>query len=124
MDQFSKDLFVPQGVDSAAKRTKSRDSLFLVAGLRIEGRPGTIEVRVRNLSAGGLMAEYSHPLAIGTAVEIALRGIGKVVGEVAWTTAGRVGISFEQPIDPLAARKPVVRPRTGPRKDRPIKPIL
>ena len=124
MDQFSKDSFVPQGVDSAAKRKKSRDSLFLVAGLRIENRPGSIEVRVRNLSSGGLMAEYAHPLEIGTAVEVDVRGVGRVVGEVAWTTAGRIGISFDKPIDPLQARKPVSTPQNGPRKNKPIKPIL
>lgn len=123
MDQFSKDSFVPAG-ESAAKRKKSRDSLFLVACLTIDGHPGTTEVRVRNLSSGGLMAEYAHPLAIGTAIEVEMRGVGKVAGEVAWTTAGRIGISFETPIDPMQARKPVSAPASGPRKDRPIKPIL
>jgi len=123
MDQFSKDSFVPEG-QVAAKRTKSRDSLFLVASLRITGRPGVTEVRVRNLSSGGLMAEYLHPIDIGTAVEIELRGVGKVIGEVAWTAAGRIGISFASPIDPMQARKPVSGPKAGPHKDKPIKSIL
>lgn len=124
MDQFSKDSFVPQGTESPAKRKKARDSLFLVASLQIEDRPGPIEVRVRNLSSGGLMAEYAHPVEIGTAVEVEMRGVGKVAGDVAWTTAGRIGISFESPIDPMQARKPVTAPATEPRKDKPIKPIL
>lgn len=123
MDQFSKDSFVPAG-EPTAKRTKSRDSLFLVACLTIDGHPGTTEVRVRNLSSGGLMAEYAHPLEIGTAVEVELRGVGRVAGEVAWTAAGRIGISFETPINPMQARKPISAPAVGPRKDKPIKPIL
>lgn len=107
----------------AAKRTKARDSLFLVADLSIDGRPGPLQVRVRNLSPGGLMAEYPHPLDIGVAVKIDLRGVGKITGQVAWTAAGRIGVAFDHPIDPLQARKPVV-PQKTPVKDKPIKPIL
>jgi hypothetical protein len=124
MDQFSNDVFTPQGVESAAKRQKDRDSLLLVAGLRVDGRPGMTQVRIRNLSSGGLMAEYAHPLDIGKPVEIDVRGIGKVAGQVAWSAAGRLGISFDAPIDPMQARKPVVAPKNGPIKDKPIKPIL
>jgi hypothetical protein len=123
MDQFSNDIFTPQG-ESAAKRQKVRDSLFLVADLDIEGQPGTTHVRVRNLSSGGLMAEYAHPLEIGTTLEIVLRGVGKVAGKVAWTAAGRIGVSFNSPIDPLQARKPVSAANTAPTKDKPIKTIL
>ena len=124
MDQFSNDVFTPQGVESAAKREKVRDSLFLVADLRIDGLPRTTQVRIRNLSSGGLMAEYAHPLEIGKAVEIDLRGVGTVVGQVAWAAAGRIGVAFRSPIDPLQARKPVVAAKEGATKDKPIKPIL
>lgn len=106
-----------------AKRAKARDSLFLVAGLVVEGRPGPLQVRVRNLSPGGLMAEYPHPVEIGRALEVDLRGIGKVTGQVAWTAAGRIGVAFDTPIDPLQARKPVIAIKTL-TKDKPIKPIL
>jgi hypothetical protein len=122
MSDSTPNTFPPIGVESA-KRAKTRDSLFLVAGLWIEGWPGPLQVRVRNLSPGGLMAEYPHPLEIGREVEIDLRGIGKVTGHVAWTAAGRVGIAFDSQIDPLQARKPVVTPK-APTKDKPIKPIL
>ena len=121
---FQKTVSYRQDADTAAKRKKARDSLFLVADLMIEDRPGPIEVRVRNLSSGGLMAEYAHPVEIGTPVEVELRGVGKVAGDVAWTAAGRIGISFDTPIDPMQARKPVSAPKTGPHKDKPIKPIL
>ncbi|QDZ07650.1 PilZ domain-containing protein [Sphingomonas panacisoli] len=122
MSDSTPNTFPPISVEPA-KRTKARDSLFLVAGLRIDGRPGTLQVRVRNLSPGGLMAEYPHPVEIGCALEIELRGIGKVLGQVAWTAAGRIGIAFDNPIDPLQARKPVVSDK-APAKDKPIKPMF
>ncbi|MEO5939223.1 MAG: PilZ domain-containing protein [Sphingomonas sp.] len=122
MNDSSPNAFPPISGESA-KRAKARDSLFLVAGLDIDGRPGTLHVRVRNLSPGGLMAEYPHPIEIGRPVEVELRGIGKVAGQVAWTAAGRIGVAFDSQIDPLQARKPVVSQK-APTKDRPIKTIL
>ena len=38
-------------------RQIARDSLFVMADLRIDGIEGEHRIRVRNLSAGGLMAE-------------------------------------------------------------------
>ncbi|MEO5493357.1 MAG: PilZ domain-containing protein [Sphingomonas sp.] len=122
MNDLSPNTFPPAGFEST-KRTKARDSLFLVAGLCIDGRPGPLQVRVRNLSPGGLMAEYPHPIEIGRAVEVEMRGVGKVAGQVAWTAAGRIGVAFDSAIDPLQARKPVASQKT-PVKDKPIKPIL
>lgn len=90
----------------ARQRNEARDSLFLSAVLTIDGLPSE-QVRVRNLSAGGLMAEYPAPVMIGTPVKIELRGIGHIPGHVAWATAGRIGIAFIGQIDPLRARKPV-----------------
>lgn len=92
--------------DAATKRTRRRDSLFIAARLRIEdGNP--IDIRVRNLSEGGLMAEGTPPLAIGAAVTIELRNLGPVPGKVAWYTDERAGIAFDVAIDPVKARKPV-----------------
>jgi len=124
MDQFPKDTFVPQESDATPQRGRPRDSLFLVAEIQIEERSESSQVRVRNLSSGGLMADFAHPVDIGTPVEVELRGIGKVKGEIAWTAAGRIGVSFEHPIDPMQARKPVGAPKSGPTKDKPIKSIL
>lgn len=108
MDQISPDPF--DGIapnDPARDRNEARDSLFLMADFRIVGRPTVQHVRVRNLSSGGLMAEYPSGLPQGMAVELDVRGIGSVRGRVAWSAAGRVGISFDYQIDPLVARKPV-----------------
>lgn len=93
--------------DSTIPRNELRDSLFLIATLRVAGAREFRQVRVRNLSAGGLMAEVPSPIPQDLPVELELRGIGIVNGKIAWNAAGRVGIAFDEQIDPKAARKPV-----------------
>lgn len=108
MDQLSNDPFsaVP-GDDGAQSRNEARDSLFLMADFRIAGLSDIMQVRVRNLSAGGLMAEFPAGLDLGLRVEFDVRGIGWVPGKVAWSAAGRIGVAFDRAIDPMLARKPV-----------------
>jgi hypothetical protein len=124
MDHISHDPLTDGGAeDATAQRNNARDSLLLVARFRIDGSTETTQVRVRNLSSGGLMADVPKPIDIGTMVEIEVRGVGWVNGRIAWVAAGRAGVAFDHPIDPQAARKPVV---TSPRplKDKPIKPLF
>lgn len=124
MDQFSSDGFSPMMADdAAAQRHEVRDSLLLVASFRAAGQPTIEQVRVRNLSAGGLMAEVAEPIAAGTAVELELRGVGRVSGRVAWAAAGRVGVAFDQMIDPILARKPVGGGTKTPAFVKPILPL-
>ena len=104
--QFIKDATVPEGA-AESKRTRKRDSLFLSARLQIAGDRAVREVRVRNLSAGGLMAELDRVVEPGTAVTLEMRGLGEMTGTVAWWTHGRLGIALDHPIDPARARKPV-----------------
>ncbi len=91
----------------SAKRGNERDSLFLKALLRFPDIDHESEVRIRNLSEGGLMAEAPVRVAVGERAEVQLRSIGWVSGHVAWVAEGRVGIAFDHQIDPKAARKPV-----------------
>ncbi|WP_457348072.1 PilZ domain-containing protein [Sphingomonas sp. UYP23] len=107
MDQYSQDPLSAPDEDGAHNRQESRDSLFLMADFRVVGSSEVHAVRVRNLSAGGLMAELSGGLEQGLRVEFDVRGIGWVPGQVAWSAAGRIGVAFDQQIDPLLARKPV-----------------
>ncbi|MEH3046891.1 MAG: PilZ domain-containing protein [Sphingomonas adhaesiva] len=58
------------------------------------------EVRVRNFSSGGLMAELPHAIAPDSAVEVELPQVGWVAGRVVWQTEGRAGIAFDRAIDP------------------------
>ena len=96
-----------QAEQDAGARTRKRDSLFMSARMTLAGVAGTHEVRVRNLSAGGLMAEYDGAVTPGTAVTLEMRGLGEMTGSIAWCTHGRLGIAFDYPIDPTRARKPV-----------------
>lgn len=92
--------------DFAGKRSGARDSLLLTAQFRVDGAD-TGMVRVRNLSSGGLMAEFTAPIGLRTPVEIEVRGVGWVKGKIAWAAEGRVGVAFDNEIDPKLARKPV-----------------
>ncbi len=103
-------------VRSLTERARGRDSLLLVAQLRLGSEVGIREVRVRNLSAGGLMIELDKIAEVGTPVRLDLRGIGEIAGKVAWCTEGRIGIALDSPIDPKKARKPIgaAKPATTP----------
>lgn len=108
MDQFSNDPVGPESSDDVARqRHESRDSLFLIANIRLGFRGEPMQVRVRNLSAGGLMAEYPGLIDLGDPIEVEVRGIGWVKGRIAWIAEGRLGVAFDSPIDPMLARKPV-----------------
>ena len=87
-------------------RQLSRDSLFLLARLKVEGDVSGHEyrVKVRNLSTGGMMAEGDVRVARGALISIELRNIGWVEGSVAWKADNRFGIAFTEEIDPKLAR--------------------
>lgn len=121
MDPYSHDPFSPASEDGSHGRQENRDSLFLMAEMRLDGASRVLSVRVRNLSAGGLMAEYREPIAQGRRVEFQLRGVGTVPGHVAWSAAGRIGVAFDVQIDPMLARKPVGQSGNTPGY---VKPIL
>jgi hypothetical protein len=87
------------------RRQRDRDSLLLIAQVRICDEATPSDARVRNLSETGLMAELAKVVDVGTPVTVTLRGIGDVAGTVAWCTEGRMGISLDSPIDPLRVRK-------------------
>ncbi len=87
-------------------RSVTRDSLFLLAAVRIEDEAQTHRVRVRNLSDGGMMAEGPIHVRRGDRLEIELRNVGKLGGSVAWVQDKRFGIAFDHEIDPQLVRKP------------------
>ncbi|MEM9501723.1 MAG: PilZ domain-containing protein [Pseudomonadota bacterium] len=85
-------------------RSVSRDSLFLLASIRVEQGDDTHRVRVRNLSDGGMMGEGSMRVKRGNRLQIELRNIGQVAGTVAWVQDNRFGIAFDEEIDSQGAR--------------------
>ena len=65
-------------------------------------------IRLRNVSAGGLMAETGHPLEVGDAVALELSSQA-IPATVVWTRDGTAGLKFDQNVDLgelLAGRKP------------------
>jgi len=94
-------------MSTAETRQVSRDSLMLSAEVAVEGAAQTARVRVRNLSAGGMMAEGDVAAKRGHKITVNLRNIGKVEGTVAWVQDNRFGIAFVDSIDPKLARAPV-----------------
>lgn len=97
------------GVDigDSGQRQIARDSLFVMAELRVDGVAGEDRVRVRNLSAGGLMAEGVQNAKRGQVVWVNVRNVGWTEGTIAWVQDNRCGIAFRAEIDPLVVRAPV-----------------
>lgn len=92
------------GVDT---RHLDRDSLFLMAEIRLEGTEKSERLKVRNLSPGGMMAEGAMDVVAGTRLSINLRNIGWVKGNVAWVQESRFGVAFDKEIDPKLPRQQV-----------------
>jgi len=89
-------------------RNLKRDSLFLMADVRVEGSMQSERVKVRNLSDGGMMIEGELIATPGQRVVVTLKKIGEVGGVVAWSQSARVGISFDESIDAGLARTSLV----------------
>ena len=91
-------------MESGDSRHIARESMFLMADLRLEGTEVTHRVKVRNLSNGGMMAECPVRVAPGAPVEVSLRNIGWVEGIVAWVQESRFGIAFRAEVDARLVR--------------------
>jgi hypothetical protein len=99
-------------MDGSENRQIARDSLFVMADLRLPGADDEHRIKVRNLSAGGMMGEGPVRVMRGAQVEINIRNIGWVEGSVAWVQDDRFGVAFLEEIDPKIARAPVAPPAT------------
>jgi len=97
------DVTTMTGVET---RSVTRDSLFLLANVRVEQQGEQHRVRVRNLSDGGMMGEGTMKVNRGNRVDVELRNVGTVKGTVAWVQDQRFGIAFDEEIDSQAARAP------------------
>ena len=88
-------------------RSVARDSLFLLADIRVEQSAEVCRVRVRNLSDVGMMGEGQLRVQRGHRVSVELRNIGAVGGTVAWVQDNRFGVAFDEEIDSQKARRPL-----------------
>lgn len=57
-----------------------------------------VEIKVRNVSSAGFMAECAKPVLIGSYVSLNVPGIGSVQAQVRWQIGARMGGMFLDPI--------------------------
>lgn len=93
--------------DRGPARAAPRDSLFLLTNITTMEGASLGKARVRNLSAVGLMADCERPIACDARIILELRGVGLVTGKVVWVQADKIGVAFDELIDPQLARKPI-----------------
>ncbi len=98
------------GMTGVETRSDARDSLFLLAEIRVEHDPTGHRVRVRNLSDGGMMGEGALRVQRGNRIAITMRNVGSFKGSVAWVQDDRFGVAFDEDIDSQAARRPEPEP--------------
>lgn len=97
-------------VVTTGQRELNRDSLFLMAEVRLDGVEGELRVRVRNLSAGGMMADGDAKAQRGQSCQVKLRNLDWIDATVAWVQDNRFGLAFREEIDPRVPREPAAAP--------------
>lgn len=93
-------------MNGTKNRQISRDSLFVMADMRLDGVEGEHRIKLRNLSAGGMMGEGTVRVTRGAIISVDIRNIGWTEGTVAWVQENRFGVAFAEEIDPKVARLP------------------
>lgn len=109
--------------DSVALRGMKRDSMFLKASLYLRRTDHRIDIVVRNISAGGMLADAPQLLDNGDAVTVTLRKVGDVPGRVVWTQGNRFGVAFDISIEPQMVRTPVTVPKSRATPNPSIRPV-
>jgi hypothetical protein len=95
---------VPRPIE---RRTEERMSAMLRVG-KVTSSTGEQLIRIKNLSAGGLMAFVNHAPAPGEQVDVEISS-QKIPSTVVWIRDDVVGFKFDQNVDLgelLAGRKP------------------
>jgi PilZ domain len=93
-----------QAAIAAKSRTSARESIFLSAVIQYEGAKHPVTARIRNISSTGMMIDCAQLFHPGHRLVAEIKNIGEVEGQVAWATDNRMGISFDNEIDPKQAR--------------------
>lgn len=101
-------------------RDKSRASIFLGAVVRLGDESESRNVRVRNISSGGMMIDLAGPQPKGLKVVSEMKGVGRVEGRIVWSTENRTGIAFDRQVDPSLARHTPAAAPTAPGYAKPI----
>ncbi len=99
----------------AERRDDERIPAMLRVGKMVDAGGNQQLMRVKNMSAGGVMAIVTHVPPVGEPVRIEVSS-QKIPGSIVWTREDMVGVKFDQNVDLgelLAGRKPRLgfRPR-------------
>ena len=89
------------GAESAPGFRSRRATRVDVSGAQAKLAPQdlyNVEVKVRNVSTAGFMAECSAPVRIGSYVSLVIPGVGPVQAQVRWQIGLRMGGMFLDPI--------------------------
>jgi len=92
----------------AERRGEERISAMLRHGKMVDETGHQQLIRIKNMSAGGIMAIVTQTPSVGDAVKIELSNV-KIPATVVWTRDDVVGFKFDQNVDLgelLAGRKP------------------
>lgn len=84
------------GVDT---RNLARESLIMMADMRVDNVVANYRIKVRNLSPGGMMGAGDARVVRGSRVTVSLRGLEPVDGTVAWVQGDRFGVAFDAEVD-------------------------
>lgn len=105
---FSLSTRVPRPTE---RRTEDRFRAILPVAKLVSDDSNYI-CRIKNMSAGGLMAEVKCPLAVGARAYVELNSEQRIPGQIVWTREGSIGLKFDQDLDlrELLAKR---RPRRG-----------
>ena len=99
MDQYSR---TPPTEDEAEPGLKKRRAGRVVVDGKSSLRSQqwySVEVKVRNVSTCGFMAECREPVGIGSYVSLEVPGVGPVHAQVRWQIGGTMGGMFLDPIN-------------------------
>lgn len=106
---FSLTTAVPRPAERRQDERRQDDRILPILRIaKLTADSGEQLIRVRNLSAGGLMADIGSALEVGEKVAVELSA-QRIPGSVAWTRDGAIGVRFDENIDLgelLAGRKP------------------
>ena len=81
------------------QRRAVREASFQLADVQVTGDATVYRVKVRNLSALGMMGEGPVKVVPGTRLVIEFDQEASVKGAVAWVQQGRFGVAFDEEID-------------------------
>ncbi|MDQ8757936.1 hypothetical protein RCO27_17050 [Sphingosinicella sp. LHD-64] len=97
MERAAADMSAEELEDGFQHRRSSRLAVNCPASLNAQDRY-TIQVKVRDVSTCGFMAECDEVVRIGSYVVLDVPGIGRVHAQVRWQIGLRMGGMFLDPI--------------------------